>query len=287
MKIERAVVTAAAPGQNSLPLQNVVDRDGRTKTALQLILDEIVDAGVDEICVVVCPGDAPRFRDAAGQHASRVTFVAQDQPRGYGDAILRAKDFIRGQPFLHLVGDHLYLSTSDRGCARQLVSLAEAESCAVSAVQATPEHQLPYFGAIGAKRVAGRGDLFEVTTVLEKPTPTEAEQSLIVAGLRSSNYLCLFGMHVLPPSVLDHLEASLTQMADREVVQLSPSLRALAATERYLALQVAGSRYNIGVQYGVLMAQLALALSGKDRDQILTELLGMVATVGRPMETSP
>ena len=284
MSIRRAVVTAAAPGQNSLPLQNVVDRDGTNKTALQLILEEIVDAGIDEICVVICPGDKSNYAIAAGELVNRVTFVEQDNPRGYGDAIFRANDFIGDERFLHLVGDHLYLSQTDRGCARQLVEIANAEDCAVSAVQSTHERLLPYFGAIGGKRVAGRHDLYEIANVLEKPTPTQAEQELVVAGLRSSHYLCLFGMHVLPPSILSDLEKALDATPPGHPVLLSPALAALASRERHLALQIDGSRYNIGVKYGLLMAQLAVALSGKDREQILTEILELVATANTNLE---
>ncbi len=109
------------------------------------------------------------------------------------------------EPFLLLVGDHLYLSSEARTCAQQLVEVAQAESCAVSAVQATHESKLPYYGAVGGHLVAGKSRLYEVENVLEKPTPTEAEQKLIVPGLRAGHYLCFFGMHVLTPAVIEFL----------------------------------------------------------------------------------
>lgn len=277
MRIQKAVITAAGPGQNSLPLQNVVDQDGVSRTALQLILAEAVDAGIKEICVVICPGDAPSYRKAAGDFGNNLTFVEQDNPRGYGDALYRAASFVNGDSFLHLVGDHLYISGQEAGCAQQLVSVAEAEDCSVSAVQPTRENQLALFGAVGARRVAGRSALYEVTQVLEKPTPTQAEQELVVAGLRSSHYLCLFGLHVLTPTVMELLKQEVENEENKNV-QLSPSLAALAKRERYIASEIDGSRFNIGVKYGLLMSQLALALSGKDRDDILTELLDLVAT---------
>lgn len=276
MKLKKAVVTCASPGQHLLPLQNVVDRNGTGTTALQLILNESVDAGIQEICVVICPGDAPSYREAAGEHAGYLTFVEQDNPRGYGDALARAANFVGEEPFLHLVGDHLYLSQSDHGCAKQLVELAELENCAVSAVQPTREHQLRLFGAIGGRRVAKRSGLYEIERVIEKPTPTQAEQELIVAGLRSSHYLCFFGMHVLTPTVMELLSHAANETPGS--FQLSSALAKLAGRERYLAAEVQGQRYNIGVKYGLLKAQLALALSGKDRDDILTELLDLVAT---------
>ncbi|MCA9258254.1 MAG: hypothetical protein KDA61_03590, partial [Planctomycetales bacterium] len=58
---------------------------------------------------------------------------------------------------------------------------------------------------------------------------------------------------------------------------LSPALAALAQRERYLAFEVDGARHDIGVKYGVLMAQLAHSLSGRDRDRILTELVQLLA----------
>jgi UTP--glucose-1-phosphate uridylyltransferase len=276
MSIRRAVITAAAPDQKSLPLQRLVDREGQSKTALELILEETVEAGAEEICIVVCPGSSENYTRAAGQHASRLSFIEQDNPRGYGDALFRARDFVGDEPFLHLVSDHVFISHSDQGCAKQVVDLAAEENCIVSGVQETRENMLPYFGTIGAIQVGNRDDLYEVKLVIEKPTPTRAEQDLIVAGLRSSHYLCLSGLHVLTPAIMDVLAAEIAR--EDGLVQLSPALNVLAQQERYLGCRIAGSRHNIGVKYGLLKSQLALALSGKDRDDILSELLDLVAT---------
>ena len=276
MSIRRAVITAAAPDQKSLPLQRLVDQQGQSKSALELILEECVQAGAEEICVVVCPGSADDYTRSAGQHANRLTFIEQDNPRGYGDALYRACEFVGDEPFLHLVSDHVYISHNGRGCAQQLVELANQENCIVSAVQETRENMLPYFGTIGAIQTGNRSDVYEVKSVVEKPTPTRAEQDLIVAGLRSSHYLCLSGMHVLTPGVMEVLGQQID--ATEGAVQLSDALHASAQREQYLALRVHASRYNIGVKYGFLKGQLALALSGKDRDDILTQLLELVAT---------
>ena len=57
MNIRKAVVTAAGRGQQALPLQTFVDRDGVEKTALQIITEEALAAGVVEIGMIVAPGD--------------------------------------------------------------------------------------------------------------------------------------------------------------------------------------------------------------------------------------
>lgn len=277
MNVRRAVVTAAGRSQRALPLQTLVDRDGVEKKALEVILDEAVAAGAEEIGLVVVPGDEEAYRSAAGGHVGRLHFLPQSEPRGYGHAVFLARKFTAGQPFLHLVGDHLYIARSAARSARQVVEAAQAEQAAVSAVQPTRESMLPYYGAVGGRRVPQRAGLYEIQTVLEKPTPSEAEQVLTVSGLRAGYFLCFFGIHVLTPVVFDLLEESLARTPADKPVLLSPVLAELARRERYLALEVEGQRYNIGVKYGLLTAQLALALDGTDREQILAQIIDLLA----------
>lgn len=281
MQIKKAVITAAGKNQRTLPLQTLVDRDGGTKTALTIIIEEVLRAGVDEICVVVRPGDETAYKNAAGPHASRLQFVEQPAPLGYGHAVQCAKSFTGQESFLLLVGDHLYLSHEQRSCAEQLVEIARAESCAVSAVQATHESKLPYYGTVGGHLVSGRQRLYAVDNLVEKPTPTEAEQKLIVPGLRAGNYLCFFGMHVLTPSVMEILAELVAQAGGKGGVQLTSALQQMRTKERYLALELQGRRYDIGVKYGLLVAQMALALDGKDRDEVLSNLVELLALRGK------
>jgi UTP--glucose-1-phosphate uridylyltransferase len=274
--IKKAVITAAGKSQRTLPLQTLVDRDGSQITALSIIVEEILKTGIDEICIVVCPGDQAAYRAAAGPHAGRIQFVEQTSPLGYGHAVHCAKDFTGNAPFLLLVGDHLYVSRTDKNCAQQLVEAARAESCAMSAVQATHESKLPFYGAVGGHLAAGRQRLYQVESVIEKPTPTEAEQKLIVPGLRAGRYLCFFGMHVLTPAVMQRLGEMVS--SSRNGVALSAALNELSGKERYLALELQGRRYDIGLKYGLLTAQLALAFDGKDRAEVLSNLVEMMAT---------
>src|SRR5262250_2155986 len=94
MEIKKAIITAAGKSQRTLPLQSLVDRDGLTKTALRIIIEEILAAGIDEICVVVSPGDQDPFAAAAGTHAGRLHFVEQTEPRGYGHAVFCGREFV-------------------------------------------------------------------------------------------------------------------------------------------------------------------------------------------------
>jgi len=185
------------------------------------------------------------------------------------------------------VSDHLCVSRGKVRCARQLVQAAEVHECSVSGVQPTRENVLTYYGTVGGRRVPSESNLYEVENVIEKPTPTEAEQSLIVPGLRAGYYLCFFGMHVLTPAVMELLGKDIANLPRSAPLQLSPALARLAQKERYLALEVQGLRYNIGVRYGLLYAQLALAFEGADRDEVLEQLVELLAIRERNLPNGP
>ena len=64
-------------------------------------------------------------------------------------------------------------------------------------------------------------------------------------------------------------------------IALTPVLARLSAQERYLALEVQGTRHDLAVKYGLLMAQFALALDGADRENVLASLVDLLATRAR------
>ena len=80
MKITKAVITAAGEHHSNLPLQSVVDRAGNPRTAMRLTLDEIIQAGIEDIAIIVRPGQSGPYLEAAGIHASRLVFFEQDKP---------------------------------------------------------------------------------------------------------------------------------------------------------------------------------------------------------------
>ena len=306
MQVKRAVITAAGRGARQYPASDtvqkamlpIVDRDGLTKPVLQIIAEEALESGIEEICVVAAPGDEAYYRrhfqsyaetlrsgfkgvewaeEQAGKMTellSRLRFAVQPEPLGYGHAVWCARAHAAGEPVLLLLGDHLYVSREKRRCARQLLDLAEAEHCSVSAVQATREHLIHQYGTIQGKRLQDRPDVYTIDEVIEKPNPTLAELRLQVPGLRAGHYLCFFGMHVLTPLVFETLD-ELVRNDTREggLIQLTSALNDLARRERYLALETRGARHNLGVKFGGVETQIALALAGVDREVMLSTLL--------------
>jgi UTP--glucose-1-phosphate uridylyltransferase len=276
MQIRKAVITAAGKAQRTLPLQTLFDQQGQERSVLSLVLREAVRAGINDICIVVFPGDEEAYARLLANDSARLTFIPQTEARGYAHAVFCARDFVKDEPFLHFVGDHIYVGAETGGSARHLVEVAGVENCAVSAVQVTRENLLPLYGAIGGEPVAGKPEIYRIETVLEKPTPTEAEQRLIVPGLRSGQYLCFYGMHVLTSSIFAIISDLMAQSPTGRA-SLSSALAVLARREQYLAMIQKGRRFDVGVRYGLFRAQLALALNGDDRDEVLTELIDVLA----------
>jgi UTP--glucose-1-phosphate uridylyltransferase len=276
MQIRKAVITAAGKEQRTLPMQTLIDQEGTERSVLSLVVREAVRAGINDICIVVWPGDEEPYARLLAGDMARLTFARQSEARGYAHAVWCARDFVKDEPFLHFVGDHIYVGAEARGSARRLVDAASAESCAISAVQVTRESLLPLYGTVGGQPVAGKPEIYRIETVLEKPTPTEAEQRLIVPGLRSGQYLCFYGMHVLTPAIFEILETLMAQSPTGRTT-LSGALAVLAGREQYLAMIQRGRRFDVGVKYGLFTAQLALALNGQDRDEVLAELIDVLA----------
>ncbi len=277
VKIHKAIITAAGKNQRSLPLQTLVDRDGEPKSALAILAEEVIGAGIEEIAVIISPGTEKSYAASAGPHVRRMHFIVQPKALGYGHAVHCAKDFTGNDAFLLMVGDHLHLTQTGISCAQQLIATAHSEKCSVSAVQATHERMLPYYGCVGGHRVPGRERLYEVEAVIEKPTPTEAEQKLVVPGLRAGRYLCFFGLHVFSPAIMGILAKQLARPEAAGPADLTCALAELVRYERYLAHELEGTRHDIGQRYGLFNAQLALALSGKDRDEVLTQIVELLA----------
>jgi len=311
VRISKAVITAAGRGARQFPafdavqkaMMPVVDRDGVAKPVLQVIAEEAIEAGIEEICVVSAPEDegyyrrhfesfAASLRSAQGETddqarrmeevVGRLRFAVQAEPLGYGHAVWTARGFADGQPVLLLLGDHVYISREPRRCARQLLDLAAGEGCAVSAVQSTREHLIGHYGTVSGRRLTDQTDVYLIDEIVEKPNPTLAELRLQVPGLKAGHYLCFFGMHVLTPAVFDLLGA-IIQEDRRELgsIQLTTALDELARRERYLALETRGTRYNLGTKFGVVEAQIALAMAGVDRDRMLATLLESVVRIER------
>lgn len=265
------------PLHGDLPLQHVTVKDGSTRRVAGLQISELLAAGVDEVAIVTRPGRERFFDELRHEFGAHLVFIEQADPRGFGDAVLCAEAWVNGEPFIVQVCDHVFITHTEASCTDQLIELASRENAVVSGVQVTSEGQLPYFGVVGGTRVRGSDRVYAVETVIEKPTPTVAEERCMISGLRQGTYLGTFGTHALTPLVFDLLRERARTLPDGQRLGLTESLAALASREKYLAFEVDGQRVDLEGPFGLLRAQLALALHGPRREEVLRLILEEVA----------
>ena len=288
MKFVKAVIPMGGVKHRDLPLQHITTGEGLSKQTAALHIEELIAAGIEQIALIIRPGTAPLFQELMEQFGTAIVLIEQNEPRGFGHAILCAEQWVDGQPFLLQVCDHVFITYAPTSCTSQLVEVACRESCAVSGVQSTSESQLPYFGVIGGHRLKGHDSLFAVDSVFEKPTPTVAEQRCLVPGMRQGTYLGFFGVHALTSNIFVCLKERQAQLTDGEPLGLSDSFSMLLTREKYLALEVRGHRVDLESPFGLLRAQVALALHGSRRAEVLRLMLEEVAqadsSVGHTIE---
>jgi len=314
-RVRKAVITAAGRGTRMYPATTTIqkemlplmDRDGIVKPAIQIIIEEALDSGIEEVCLVVNRHNRPQieshFRPLPSEEmrlfkgkdwallqsarlqqiASRLTFVEQPAPEGYGHAVWCAREFVGREPFLLMLGDHIYTSGASRRCARQILDVFERYGVSVSAVQQTPSELLHLFGTVRGTLIQENPRVYDVDHIYEKPSVEYAEESLRVEGLLWGMYLCFFGMHALTPGIFDSLQYAIDHdLREKGEFQLTSAQERLRASgERYLAFEAVGDRYDIGIPFGYAQTQAALAVNSVFREQMLSALVRMLAVPSR------
>src|SRR5256884_5544869 len=228
-KVRKAVITAAGRGTRQYPASTavqkemfpLVDRDGLTKPVIQIIGEEAIDSGIEEICIITQSGEEPLYRDyfkrldddmvkafrgkdwaileseKLGAFGERLHFAEQDSPEGFGHAVYQAKKFVADDPFLLLLGDHVYISDTKDRCAAQLIKVYEHYMLdALTSVQPTLERHLHLFGTIRGKPIDESRGIYKAELIIEKPAIEIARTQLATPGLPAGNYLSHFGMHI-------------------------------------------------------------------------------------------
>ncbi len=311
-KVRKAVITAAGRGTRQYPASTavqkemfpLVDRDGLTKPVIQIIGEEAIESGIEEICIITQPGEEPAYRDYFKRlddnmvksfrgkdwaileseklqaFGERLHFAEQDSPEGFGHAVYQAKKFVGDEPFLLMLGDHVYMSDTKERCARQLIRVFEQYMLeAATAVQPTIEKQLHLFGTIKGEPIDSSKGIFKAELIIEKPSIEVAREKLATPGLPAGNYLAHFGQHVFSPRIFDSLEYLIkNNLREKNEIQLTAAQEHLRQnTDKYWCVNVQGQRYDTGIPYGLMETQLALALNGVHRTDICEAIARILA----------
>lgn len=241
-RAKKAVITAAGRGTRQFPatrafqkeLLPLVGTDGLTKPTIQIILEECLASGIEEVCLVVEKGGRGPFQnhfrdftdeerrtfaskawmiaegDRIADMERRITYVEQPSPEGFGHAVHQAKAFVGDEPFLLLLGDHVYTTPAGVApCVQQILDLGAASGGSVTSVRLEKEADITITGIVKGRPLTSgpveAGAVLDIETLKEKPTIAEARASLITPGLPDGVYLGHFGLHLFQPTIFDCL----------------------------------------------------------------------------------
>jgi UTP--glucose-1-phosphate uridylyltransferase len=302
-RIRKVVITAAGRGTRQYPasatvqkeLFPLVDTDGYSKPTLQIIVEEALRSGLEEICIVTNPVNADPIRShfrglSAGQKAGqfkgkewalelshdldvakeRITYVTQTEQEGFGHAVHQARDWVGSDPFILLVGDHVYLSDTNERCVAQILRVAErTQANVVSSITTIKEADISRYGIVAAEAASGDSAVYNVTAMVEKPSVETARTRLRTPWLPEGSYYSFFGIHALPARVFDCLDQLIrTDTRVKGEIQLTSALEMLLAEGGYVATEVQGTPHDMGIPKGLVETQIALALRSPYREQI-------------------
>lgn len=303
-RARKAVITAAGRGTRMFPatraiqkeLLPLVDENGVVKPTIQIIIEDCLRSGIEQVCVVVEKGGGGPFREhfraftddersafaskpavlAEGEKladmAARLSYVEQPSPEGFGHAVYQAREFVGDEPFLLLLGDHVY--TTPAGVpspVAQLLDIAAETGGSVTAVRTDPEEYVSVTGVVKGAPLRpdlaadAPGQTYEILRLQEKPTPEQAREHLRTPGVPEGRYLAHFGLHLFTPDIFDCLgELITTDTRIKNEFQLTSGQEMLLERSQagtappYRAAYLHGTRWDIGVPDGYLETLSAL-----------------------------
>ncbi len=278
LKVRKAVIPAAGFGTRLFPASKatkkelfpIVDHDGIAKPAILLIVEEAVNAGIEDVVIIVQEGDLEAFRSFFNVQVSienynklprhfqeyarrileigrHVSFVVQRAQEGFGHAVYSACEAVGNEPFLLMLGDHIYRSTGQKSCARQLLDVYQQYGQSVVGLRYTAESDIANFGtATGVWLEDNR--VLNITEFAEKPTVDYARTNLRVPGRGANEYLTVFGQYIIKPQLFDILSEHIANnVRERGEFQLTSALDRLRQEDGFLGVIMEGKRYDIGI----------------------------------------
>lgn len=277
MKVKKAVIPAAGLGTRFLPATKAQPKEMLPivdKPTIQYIVEEAVDSGIEDLIIVT-----GRHKRAIEDHFDKhlelemaleekgkhdmldmvkdiselinVHYVRQKEPKGLGDAILRAKTFIGDEPFAVLLGDDIV--KAEKPVTRQLMEVYEEQESSIIGVQKVADEVVNKYGIVEHEDCLDCAeDLYKAKNLVEKPPLAEAPSNIAILG-----------RYIIEPEIFSILEDTAPGKGDE--VQLTDALLQLVQQQDVFAKVFDGKRYDIGNKLGFLEATVEFAF---DRDDI-------------------
>lgn len=270
MKVKKAIIPAAGFGTRFLPATKAQPKEMLPivdKPAIQYIVEEAIDSGIEEILIIYgrnkksiadhfdkSPELERMLKDKGKDdllavsekisNMANIHFIRQKEMKGLGHAILCAKTFVRDEPFAVLLGDDIVYN-DEEPCLKQLLKAYDKYQCSVVGVQTIDWSQVDKYGIVAGTQIDEK--TYSVTDMVEKPDVDHAPTNVAILG-----------RYILSPEIFDILEN--TAPGKGGEVQLTDGMKHLLETQKMIAYDFDGIRYDTGDKLGFLKATVEFAL---------------------------
>ena len=281
--VRRAIIPVAGFGTRLYPATRALKKDffpipcpdGMVRPVILILLEELVQSGIEEICLVLgseeerrqyadffehplsddhlqkLNPEAQEYENRILDIGKRLRYVYQREKRGFGHAVYQAAQFAGNEPVLLLLGDTLYRSDSNKPCALQMVEEYERYNSLLVSIHTVPLSEVSHYGILHGVWEDKERTALSVDVINEKPKPSYAEEFL---GVRNNNgekeYYSVFGQYILTPEVfeqlhLDIMKAEMDKDYSREI-ELTSALEAVRQHSGMMGVRLKGRMYDMG-----------------------------------------
>ena len=278
MKIRKAIIPAAGLGTRVLPASKSCPKEMLPivdKPAIQYIVEEAVKAGITDILIITNRGkgiiedhfdhsvELENMLEKRGRtdtleelsnlaNMANIYYLRLKEPRGLGDAVLRAKQFVGDEPFAVLYGDDVIIG--EIPAIGELIAAYETFGKSVVGIKEVSDELVVKYSSLKTERIDSMN--YNVTDMIEKPS----------LETKFSNFSVL-GRCVLDNEIFGILEK--TPLGAGNELQLTDAMATIARTKGMIGVEFSGTRYDMGNKFGILKANIEVGLSHPEtRDQL-------------------
>lgn len=278
-KVKKAIIPVAGFGTRLFPTTKaikksffpVMDRDGILKPAILILLEQLENAGIEKICLVIAedekaeyeaffspisadyysalPDDRKKYADLIERIGRKITYAYQKERKGFGHAVFQACDFAENDPVLLLLGDMIYHSNRNENCMTQMIQVYEQYGRSVISLHKVDKQDVVHYGILHGQWEDTSRSVMKIDEIKEKPTVEYAEDYLGVRNIAGEeDFFAVFGQYVLTSDIFDILRSSIEQNhLERGEIQLTSALDTLMQEQGMVGYLVDGKSYDLGL----------------------------------------
>lgn len=277
--VRKAIIPVAGFGTRLYPATRclkkdffpIVDKDGLVKPVIMILLEELINSGIEEICLVLgSEEERKQYKEffetrlssehfnklnAAAQEyenkilniGKRLRYVYQKEKLGFGHAVYQCNEFVNGDPVILLLGDTLYHSFSNKPCALQLIEAYEKYNKPMISIHDIPLAVVSHYGVVSGIWENKEETLLNMTTFCEKPKAAFAEEHL---GVKTKDgitkYFSVFGQYILTSEVFEQLGENIRNYNGTGEVELTTALEQVRNKVGMIGVRLNGKMYDMG-----------------------------------------